>query len=147
MRNPDWRGSVARRHGVLIYLILLLGNPEREFCSGDFAKFCGNAQKVNRAAPNAPSVIYDAVVVLGGSSAGALAKSGLAIHFLNEAYRHGKPIAAIGDGSLVLEACSLGEAKAHDGVVIGEDANAIDDLIAALLQHRFPRRLIAGVPA
>jgi catalase len=107
----------------------------------------GKSQKVNRAAPNAPSVIYDAVVVLGGSSAAALAKSGLAIHFLNEAYRHGKPIAAIGDGSLLLAACSLGEAQPQDGVIVGEAAIAIDGLIAALLQHRFPRRLIAGVPA
>jgi catalase len=115
--------------------------------AGMIADSKGNPQKVNRAAPNAPSVIYDAVVVLGGSSAATLAKSGLAIHFLNEAYRHGKPIAAIGNGSLVLEACSLGDAKVQDGVIIGEDANAIDDLIAALLQHRFPRRLIAGVPA
>ena len=82
----------------------------------------------------------------GGSSAAALAKSGLAIHFLNEAYRHGKPIAAISDGSLLLDACSLGGAKAQDGVIVG-GANAIDDLIAALLQHRFPRRLISGVPA
>ena len=97
--------------------------------------------------PNAPSVIYDAVVVLGGGSAAMLAKSGLAIHFLNEAYRHGKPIAAIGDGSLLLEACSLGEVKAQDGVIVGKDANAIDHLISALLQHRFPRRLIASVPA
>jgi catalase len=107
----------------------------------------GKPQKVNRAAPNAPSVIYDAVVVLGGSSADALAKSGLAIHFINEAYRHGKPIAAIAYGSLLLDACSLGEVKAPDGVIVGKDANAIDDLIAALLQHRFPRRLIANVPA
>ncbi|MGC2204064.1 MAG: DJ-1/PfpI family protein [Stellaceae bacterium] len=107
----------------------------------------GEPQKVNRAAPNAPSVIYDAVVVPGGSSVAALAKSGLAIHFLNEAYRHGKPIAAISDGSVLLDACSLGETKAQDGVIVGEGANAIDDLIAALLQHRFPRRLISGVPA
>jgi hypothetical protein len=40
----------------------------------------------------------------------------------------------------------LGETKAQDGVIVGEGANAIDDLIAALLQHRFPRRLISGVP-
>jgi catalase len=92
-------------------------------------------------------VIYDAVVVPGGSSAAALAKSGLAIHFLNEAYRHGKPIAAINDGSVLLDACSLGETKPQDGLIVGEGANAIDDLIAALLQHRFPRRLISGVPA
>jgi hypothetical protein len=32
-------------------------------------------------------------------------------------------------------------------VIVGEDANAIDRLIAALLHHRFPRRSIAGVPA
>ena len=115
--------------------------------AGMITDSAGKAQKVNRAAPNAPSVIYDAVVVLGGSSAAMLAKSGLAIHFLNEAYRHGKPIAAIGDGSLLRDACSLGEAKAQDGVIVGKDANAIDDLISALLQHRFPRRLIASVPA
>jgi catalase len=115
--------------------------------AGMITDSAGKSQKVNRAAPNAPSVIYDAVVVLGGSSAAALAKSGLAIHFLNEAYRHGKPIAAIGDGSLLLAACSLGEAQPQDGVIVGEAAIAMDGLIAALLQHRFPRRLIAGVPA
>jgi radical SAM superfamily enzyme YgiQ (UPF0313 family) len=53
----------------------------------------------------------------------------------------------ISDGSVPLEACSLGETKAQDGVIVGEGAIAIDDLIAALLQHRFPRRLISGVPA
>jgi catalase len=77
--------------------------------------------------------------------AAPLAKSGLAIHFLNEAYRHGKPIAAIGDGSLLLEACSLGEASRQEGD--RRRAIAIDGLIAALRKHRFPRRLIAGVPA
>jgi catalase len=115
--------------------------------AGMITDSAGKPQKVNRAAPNAPSVIYDAVVVLGGSYAAALAKSGLAIHFFNEAYCHGKPVAAISDGSLLLDACSLREAKAQDGVIVGEDANVIDDLIAALLQHRFPRRRIAGVPA
>ena len=48
--------------------------------------------------------------------------------------------------SVLLDACSLGETKAQDRVIVGEGANAIDDLIAALLQHRFPRRLISGVP-
>jgi catalase len=115
--------------------------------AGTVKDSAGKDQKVNRAAPNAPSVVYDAVVVLGGASAAELAQSGLAIHFINEAYRHGKPVAAIGDGALLLAACSLTEASAEDGVVIGEDAGAIEDLIAALLQHRFPRRVIAGVPA
>ena len=115
--------------------------------AGTIIDSAGKIQKVNRAAPNAPSVIYDAVVIPGGTSAAELAKSGLAIHFVNEAYRHGKPIAAIGDGLLLLNTCALDEARAQEGVIVGEGADAIDGLIAALLQHRFPRRLIAGVPA
>jgi catalase len=91
-------------------------------------------------------VVYDAVIIPGGVSAAALAKSGLAIHFINEAYRHGKPIAAIGDGARLLEACALGESTAEDGVII-DGPNPIESLIEAVLQHRFPRRLIAGVPA
>jgi catalase len=87
------------------------------------------------------------VVLPGGASASELVKSGLAIRFVNEAYRHGKPIVAIGNGLLLLDACALGEAKPQDGVIVGEGADAIDGLIAALMHHRFPRRLIAGVPA
>jgi catalase len=68
--------------------------------------------------------VYDAVVVLGGASAAVLAESGLAIHFVNEAYRHGKPIAAVGNGALLLDVCSLGEANAKEGLVIGDDAEA-----------------------
>ena len=56
--------------------------------AGTVTDFGGKPQKVNRAAANAPSVIYDAVVVPGGASAAELAESGLAIHFINEAFRH-----------------------------------------------------------
>jgi catalase len=115
--------------------------------AGTVTDSAGRLHTVNRAAANAPSVIYDAVIVAGGASAAALSTSGLAIHFINEAYRHGKPIAFIGDGSLLLDACSLGETTAQDGVVIGDVPSAIEELIAAVLQHRFPRRSIAGVPA
>jgi catalase len=106
----------------------------------------GKPQKVNRAAPNAPSVIYDAAIVPGGESAAALASSGLAIHFLNEAYRHGKPIAAFGDGAAVLRATAIGDAGAEDGVIVGE-VRDIGGFIEALKQHRFPRRNVEAVPA
>jgi catalase len=91
-----------------------------------------------------PSVVDDGVVVLGGASAVALTESGLAM----EAYRHGKPIAAIGDGSTLLEVCSLGNRPTEEGVIVGrDDVDAIAKFVAALKQHRFPRRPIAGVPA
>ena len=92
-------------------------------------------------------MVYDAVVILGGASAAALAQSGLAIHFVNEAYRHGKPIAALGDGLQLLEACSLTDATAADGVIVGEAPGVMTEFIEAMLQHRFPNRAIEGVPA
>jgi catalase len=104
----------------------------------------GKPQKVNRAAPNAPSVIYDGVIVLGGDSAAALAQSGLAIHFVNEAFRHGKPIAFMGEGVELLEAANLPDAKEGNGILTGDD---VAPFVEAMMQHRFPRRAIDSVPA
>jgi catalase len=106
----------------------------------------GKAQKVNRAAPNAPSVIYDAVVVLGGASADALAKSGLAVHFVNEAYRHGKPIAFLGEDNALLKAANLPSASPEDGV-FSDGERDLAGFIDAMMQHRFPLREIESVPA
>jgi catalase len=114
--------------------------------AGTVTDSAGKAQKVNRAAPNAPSVIYDAAIVPGGDSAAALAADGLAIHFINEAYRHGKPIAAFGTGAHLIEASAIGDAGADDGVIVGE-VRDMADFVAALKRHRFPHRDVAAVPA
>ena len=47
----------------------------------------GKTVKVDRPAVNAPSVIYDAVAVPGGRSAVRLAKTGLALAFVAEAFK------------------------------------------------------------
>ena len=107
----------------------------------------GKAQKVNRAAPNAPSVIYDGAVVLGGDSAGALSKSGLAIHFINETFRHGKPLVFISNGNLVMKAAKFPKVSVQDGVIAANGDDAIEAFVQALHQHRFPRRSIDSVPA
>jgi catalase len=112
--------------------------------AGAVADSKGKLQKVNRAAPNAPSVIYDGVIVLGGESAAALAASGLAIHFVNEAYRHGKPMAFFGEGVELLEAANLPDGDEASGVLKGGEIAAF---IEAMLQHRYPNRPIEGVPA
>lgn len=108
----------------------------------------GGEVKVNRAAPNAPSVIYDGAIVLGGASAIALASSGLAIHFINEAYRHGKPVGFIGEGRKLLEACDIGgEGGADIGIFVGEAKAVADSVTSALLRPRFYSRDIEAVPA
>jgi catalase len=106
----------------------------------------GKAQKVNRAAPNAPSVVYDGAVVLGGDCAEALSQSGLALQFVSEAFRHGKPLAFLGEASKVLKATPLPAASDKDGVIADEAGPAIGKFLAALHRYRFPRRAIAHVP-
>ena len=118
---------------------------------GTFTCSLGKSVDVTRAAPNAPSVIYDAVVIPGGKSAAKLASTGLSLAFVAEAFKHGKPILALGDGSQLLTAAHLpGIAKEGTpelGVFAGSDAEAVEQLITGLKQHRFRNRDIAAVMA
>jgi catalase len=115
--------------------------------AGTFKCSKGNDVRVNRAAPNAPSVFYDAVIVPGGKSAVALAQSGAAINFVQEAFHHGKPIAALGDGGKLLEAAHLPNVGEEQGVFRGDAADILGRFADGLKKHRFRNRDIAVVPA
>ena len=113
----------------------------------------GKAIAVDKPAPNAPSVVYDAVVVPGGEqSVAALMNSGLALHFLAEAYAHGKPIAVAGDAIDLLKKAQVNASGGEaDGVVVGAAGGDVDGLIEgfikAIKQHRFFERNVDSVPA
>jgi catalase len=104
-----------------------------------------------------PSVMFDAVLVPGGAaSAQALAAHGDALHFVLEAYRHGKPICVIGEGAELLKRAvpALGEnGPPPDGVVVGRNdpgtrAQLAQEFIAAMARHRhWLRSNIDAVPA
>ncbi len=83
-----------------------------------------------------PSVAVDAVVVPGGAgSAVALAGSGLGIYYVQEAYKHLKVIAAVGNGRQLLEKAGLNTGE--EGVIFADDFDGIaDPFIDALSRHR-----------
>ncbi len=94
------------------------------------------------------SVLYDAVYVPGGdNSVGTLATEPDALHFLNEAFKHCKAIAADAAALPVLQetyfARKLPEELSKEsvmmtGLVIGDDINKVAELfINAIAQHRF----------
>jgi catalase len=105
------------------------------------------------------SVLYDAVLVAGGSeSVDALQANGAAVRFVAEAYKRAKPVGAIGEGVELLREAPLNDARLSDnglesesGVVtlasvdgdgLAEFASAFGEAIA---QHRhFDRRLEAA---
>ncbi|HEV8083222.1 MAG TPA: catalase [Chitinophagaceae bacterium] len=97
------------------------------------------------------SVLYDAVYVPGGTnSVATLEAEPDAVHFLNEAFKHCKAIAADGQALQVLKATYFGRKLPEDesdqtammeGVIISDDINTLTErFISAIAQHRFWER-------
>jgi catalase len=103
------------------------------------------------------SVLFDAVFVPGGKkSVEALLQDGAAVHFVNEAYKHCKAIAASKEGADLIGASAIGALNASDeqtdpALLIspgGKVNHFAQDFIAAIAQHRnWNRALKDRVPA
>ncbi|GAA4552308.1 catalase [Amycolatopsis samaneae] len=107
------------------------------------------------------SVLYDAVVVpCGPPSTETLLADGYAVHFVTEAYKHQKPVAAFGSGVDLLRRAGVTAeladdvtVRADDGVVTTTAAGAElpgefgTALLAALAGHRAWARATTAVPA
>ena len=178
MQRPPTKGIPTRRVSVLVAdgvemlglrpILQALkdagGNPRIVGPQlGQVATATGRQLPVDQTLANAPSVMFDAVLVAGGADcAAALAGMGDAVHHVMEAYKHGKPVCTLGDGVQLLRHLGIeagadraeGDAMAgHPGVVlgIGSPESALDTaqaFIRAIGAHRHWDRPSAGsVPA
>lgn len=109
---------------------------------------------VNKSFLTEASVFYDAVYIPGGiNSVATLAAHADAIHFLNEAFRHCKAIAAQSDAVQVLEKTyfsdKIPDLTEEDGLIIDGDSSELRQrFIAAIKKHRFwEREMMRKVPA
>ena len=98
------------------------------------------------------SVLYDAVYIPGGKeNVETLKKHGDAIHFVNEAFRHCKPLGATGEGVELFKAAHLPDIKlagkssadkvvSDKGVVTarneGDRSSFNESFTIAIAQHR-----------
>ena len=96
------------------------------------------------------SVCFDAVFIPAGKHINALAKEPDAIHFINEAFRHCKAMAADGEAVDLLQYTYVNPNEQHEkvtdkGVLVNKQAR---EFINAIAQHRFwERELPRKVPA
>lgn len=99
----------------------------------------------------AASVLYDAVFVPGGiNSVATLEAEPDAVHFLNEAFKHCKAIAATSEALQVFMATYFGRKLPADnsndtvlteGLIIGDDLDVLaTQFVEAIKQHRFWER-------
>lgn len=118
----------------------------------------GGDLPVDRSYTTVSSVLYDAVAVPGGAeSVASLAGDGEARHFVLEAYKHHKPIAAVGQGTSLLTGTGVPESLAHppmetestDGVVRspGTDADLTEEFARLIGLHRHWERTTDAVSA
>ena len=121
----------------------------------------GGELAVDRALVTMASVLYDAVVVPCGPDAiTTLSGDGLAVHFVTEAYKHHKAVAAFGAGLDLLRKAGIPNRMAQDtdvlndqGVVTTAAAAAdlsdefVDEFVSAVAQHRSWERITDPVPA
>lgn len=97
----------------------------------------GSTFEADQSLLTAASVLFDAVYVPGGAdSVASLQQHPDAIRFVNEAYRHCKPLAVASEGLQLLKATLVPPEEAP-GVVVSGQAKAF---IAAIAQHRFWER-------
>ncbi|KJE91509.1 catalase HPII [Capsaspora owczarzaki ATCC 30864] len=108
------------------------------------------------------SVVFDGVIAIGGApSVQTLAASGACLAFINQSFRHYKPIGAVDDAlSLLLDVSSYGKVQltgkesssvcSDQGVVSsahGASSEFVKVFLDALGMHRFWMRDISRIPA
>jgi catalase len=129
---------------------------------GAVAPDSGLPIEADKTLQTAASVFYDAVFVPGGAaSIAALRQSGDAVHFVQEAFKHGKAIAATGEAVDLLALAELGQSLLADeagddvvldhGLVTTRAAAGVPELAEAfcdaIARHRHWGRRVAAVPA
>lgn len=116
---------------------------------GEVSSAQGQPVKVDYSFPTVSSVIFDALFIPGGKAAETLCGNAHAVLFVKEAYKHGKAIAASGEGAVLIakaaQSAGTPEGKFQGpGVLIasGKGANRAfaKSFIEAIAQHRFAER-------
>jgi catalase len=108
----------------------------------------GDALEAEVTLETMPSVLFDAVAVVGGKDAVVqLGNVGHALEFIKDQYRHAKPILALGEGAELVEnagaPANLPSGEADPGMLIAKHGGAREALpafIRAIARHRHHER-------
>jgi catalase len=104
----------------------------------------GEAFEVDSTLENAPSVLFDGLILPDGVEAiESLKADGRSLEFLKDQYRHCKTILALGASTQLLEQVGIDLQSSEDkGLIAVDSVEALDPqvFIAALAQHRHPAR-------
>jgi catalase len=99
----------------------------------------GGSVEADATLENSPAVLFDGMIVPDGAA--SLARSGQAIEFLKDQFRHCKTILLLGDAQSLLAAAGISQDQRNSGLLIETSApKAAGAFIAALAKHRHVER-------
>jgi catalase len=81
--------------------------------------------KIEKSYLTSSSIMYDAVYIPGGENIGEMEKKGETIHFINEAFKHCKPIGATAEGIDLLANTQISEVKFAVGSKVISDMGVV----------------------
>ena len=118
--------------------------------SGEITSMQGKAIGVDHSFPTVSSTQFDAVFIPGGlENIKTLCLNSFAVLFVKEAYKHGKPIAAVDDGMLLIDKAERTSGAPNDtfsdmGIITATDddvnADFMDEFVSIIAMHRFHQR-------
>jgi len=104
---------------------------------GEITSSEGNKLSVDMNFLTATSVVFDAVYIPGNKKINALVSEADAIHFVEEAFKHCKAIAAEGEGVELIDASRINKKGNMDGLILNGSPK---QFLEAIAQHRFWER-------
>lgn len=107
----------------------------------------GKTLPVDAAGKSEPSITVDALVVADGNNVDVFKKDGVAVHYLQEAFKHLKPVVLLGDKTELADFLRL---QQDAGLLSGASFAGVQDAFkTALMQHRvWDREVFASsIPA
>ena len=119
---------------------------------GQFTADDGTVIEADMSLENAPSVLFDALVLPDGDKAvSALIDNALMLEYVRDQYRHCKSLFALGASRLILEVAGVPAADSEDrGVICVESDDApsgVSRFSAAVAKHRHFVREMSAQPA
>ena len=102
----------------------------------------GDTLDADASLENEPGVLFDGLAVAGGeAAANLLASDARALEHVRDAYRHGKPLLLVGEGSAVWEAAGIATTAGDAGLIVAEapDDDALEAYAIALAGPRVDR--------
>jgi catalase len=102
----------------------------------------GEDLEIDATLENSPSVLFDALVIPDGdAAASALRADGQTIEFIQNQFRHGKTILAVGAGRTLISAAGIKALKRDPGLILSDSGDIdAEAFIKAVARHRHPER-------